>query len=145
MPLDISNVGGTRGGLKLFLLGLAMFAGGGYLLLNQVTVHGGYWRFGGYGYGTTFGLTLLPLLIGIGFLFANGKSVVGWVLTLIGAVFLVGGILVNLDIHFRQTSLYNTLTMLVLLFGGVGLIARSLRPMPERKPEPEPKPQPEPK
>jgi uncharacterized protein len=42
-------------------------------------------------------------------------------------VILVAGIIVNLDIHFRQTSLFNTLVMLVLLFRGVGLIFRSLR------------------
>jgi hypothetical protein len=33
----------------------------------------------------------------------------------------------NMDIYFRQTSLFNTLVMLVLLAGGLGLIARSLR------------------
>ena len=32
-----------------------------------------------------------------------------------------------MDIYFRQTTLFNTLVMLVLLFGGLGLIARSLR------------------
>jgi uncharacterized protein len=33
----------------------------------------------------------------------------------------------NMDIYFRQTSLFSTLVMLVLLAGGVGLIVRSLR------------------
>jgi len=127
MGVDIHNVGGTRGGAKIFLLGLALAAVGGYLLLNQVQVHGGYWRFGGYGHGASFGLTLLPLLIGVAFLFADGRSVPGWILTGLGAAIVVAGIIVNLDIHFRQTSLYNTLVMLVLLFGGVGLIFRSLR------------------
>ena len=34
----------------------------------------------------------------------------------------------NLNIYFRPTSLFNTLVMLVLLVGGLGLVARSLRP-----------------
>ncbi len=34
----------------------------------------------------------------------------------------------NLEIYYRQTSLYNTVVMLVLLAGGLGLVARSLRP-----------------
>ena len=38
------------------------------------------------------------------------------------------GILTNLDVYFRPTTLFNTLLMLVLLFGGVGLVARALRP-----------------
>ena len=37
------------------------------------------------------------------------------------------GILVNLQIYFQPTSLYNTIVMLVLLAGGLGLVARSLR------------------
>jgi hypothetical protein len=36
-------------------------------------------------------------------------------------------ILAHLEIYFRPTSLFNTLLMLVLLVGGLGLVARSLR------------------
>jgi hypothetical protein len=32
-----------------------------------------------------------------------------------------------MDIFFQSTSLFNTLVMLVLLAGGIGLVARSLR------------------
>ena len=39
------------------------------------------------------------------------------------------GIIANLDIHFQQTSLWNTLMMLVLIVGGLGLIVRSVMPM----------------
>ena len=69
----------------------------------------------------------MPLLAGIAFLFYNGKSVMGWLLTAIGAVVILAGVLMNMDIYFRQTSLFNTLMMLALLFGGLGLVARSLR------------------
>lgn len=101
-----------------------MAAAGGYLILNQVQVTTSFWRFGQYG---GFGLTLLPLLIGIAFLFYNGRSVVGWLLTSVGAAMILAGVLMNLDIYFRQTSLFNTIVMLGLLFGGLGLVARSLR------------------
>jgi hypothetical protein len=88
-------------------------------------VSSGFW---GYFGPHTFGLTLLPLVFGIGMLFFDGKSVVGWVLTIGGAVIIFVGILVNLQIYFQPTSLYNTIIMLVLLAGGIGLVARSLRP-----------------
>jgi hypothetical protein len=120
------DVGGTPGGLPLFALGLGMAAGGAYLLTNQVQVHSGYWRFWGE---PTFGLTLLPLLFGVGFLFWNGRSALGWVLTGLGAVFIFAGIIANLQIHFQSTTLFNTLVILTLLVGGLGLIARSLRPV----------------
>ena len=101
-----------------------MVAAGGYLILNQVQVTTSSWRFGQYG---GFGLTLLPLLVGIGFLFYNGKSVIGWLLTVAGTTIILASILMNMDIYFRQTSLFNTIVMLVLLFGGLGILARSLK------------------
>ncbi len=136
--MDIHNVGGTPGGTRTFLLGIIMLVVGGYLLFNQVQVNGGYWRFSmfGQGYGTSFGITLIPLLFGIGILFSNGKSLIGRALTALGFLAILVGIIVNLDIHFRQTSLWNTLTMLVLIVGGLGLIIRSIAPMQQTKPVP---------
>jgi hypothetical protein len=136
--LDIHNVGGTPGGTRTFLLGLIMVVVGGYLLFHQVQVHGGgYWRFSWLGgQGSSFGITLLPLLFGIGILFTNGKSIAGRVLTGVGALIIITGIIANLDIHFQQTSLFNTLVMLILIVGGIGLIVRAVMPMTrEAKPE----------
>jgi hypothetical protein len=121
---DLRGAGGTPGGLGEFLVGLAMAAAGGYLLTQRVTVTSGFWTYGGY---NTFGLTLIPLIFGIALLFFNGRSKVGWLLLFTGAVIIFAGILMNLQIYFRSTSLFNTLVMLVLLFGGIGLIAKSLR------------------
>jgi hypothetical protein len=119
----LSDVGGTPGGLGHFLMGLVMACVGGYLLLNQVTVVGSYWMFNGE---NAFGITLLPLLFGIGMLFWNGRSVIGWLLTAGGALFILVGVIANLHIYFRPASLFNTIVMLVLLVGGIGLVARSL-------------------
>ena len=108
-----------------FLLGFVFCCVGGYLLSNQVMVAGSYWNFWGT---NTFGITLIPMLIGIAMLFFNGRSVAGWLLTIAGALFILAGVLANLHIYFQPTSLFNTLVMLVLLVGGLGLIARALRP-----------------
>ena len=134
--MDIQNPGGTPGGAKVFLLGLIMAVIGGYLLMQQVQVNGGYWYFGMGGYGTSFGISLLPLLFGIGILFYDGHSFAGRLLTGIGALIILAGILLNLDIHFRQTSLFNVLVMLVLLVGGLGLIVRAVMPMGKQQPPP---------
>jgi hypothetical protein len=128
--MDIKGAGGTPGGVGTFLFGLGMMVVGGYLLLQQVQVHSGFWGWFGP---STFGLTLIPLLVGIGFLFFDGKSVAGWLLTGAGALIIVAGIIANLQIWFRPTSLYNTLVMLGLLAGGIGLVARSLKARPEAK------------
>jgi hypothetical protein len=121
----MKGAGGTEGGIVEFLLGLAMAVGGGYLLTNQVTISSGFWGwFGPH----TFGLSLLPLIVGCGLLFFDGRSRGGLVLTVGGAAIILLGILMNLRIFFEPTSLFNTLIMLVLLAGGLGLLARSLRP-----------------
>ncbi len=122
---QMSDVGGTPGGLGQFLLGFAMTCIGGFLITHQVTVVGSYWAFWG---GSSFGITLLPMLIGVAILFWNGKSVIGWLLTIAGALFIFAGIIANMHIYFQPTSLFNTMVMLILLVGGLALIARSLRP-----------------
>ena len=121
----LKDVGGTSGGLGSFVLGAVMAVAGGYLLLNQVTVTTGYWQFYGY---NAFGLSLVPLLLGILLLFYNGKGVLGWLLVLGGLVIIAAGILANLTVFFHPTSLFNTLIMLILFVGGLGLIGRSLLP-----------------
>ena len=119
-----TDVGGTPGGIRHFLLGFIMACVGGYLLTNQVMVVGSYWSF--YG-ANTFGITLLPMLFGIGILFWNGRSALGWLLTAAGALFIFAGVISNLHIYFRPASLFETIAMLTLLVGGLGLIARSMR------------------
>ncbi|MET0556431.1 MAG: hypothetical protein ABW221_25565, partial [Vicinamibacteria bacterium] len=69
----------------------------------------------------------IPIVIGLGLLFFDGDSTWGWVLTVGGALVIFVGILMNLRIYFEPTSLFNTLIMLTLLAGGLGLVARSLK------------------
>jgi hypothetical protein len=118
------GAGGTPGGVGMFLFGLALAIAGGYLIMQQVQVTSGYWRWWGT---NTFGLTLIPLVIGIGLLFFNSKSIAGWVLAGGGAVIIFVGILAHLEIYFRQTTLFNVILMLTLFAAGLGLMARSLK------------------
>jgi uncharacterized protein len=120
----MKGAGGTPGGLGPFFFGLAMVIAGGYLLLAHVTVTTGFWHYRGY---SAFGMTLFPLLIGIGFLFFSAKSPIGWFLTAAGSLIIVVGIIANMHIYFQATSLFDTLLMLGMLAGGLGLIARSLQ------------------
>ena len=126
---SVTDVGGTPGGLGHFVLGLVLTCLGGYFLANQVSVAGSYWSF--YG-ANTFGLTLVPLLIGVGLLFWNGRSIAGWVLSVAGALFILAGVIANMHIYFRPTSLFNTLVMLILFVAGLGLIARALGSHPKK-------------
>ena len=121
---DLKNVGGTPGGLWEFLLGLAMAVAGAYMLISRVTVTSGFWNWGGY---NTFGLSLVPLIFGIGIVFFNGKSMIGWLLVFVGSVIILAGIIMNLQIYFQPTSLFNTIVMLILFAGGIGLLAKAVK------------------
>ena len=118
------GAGGTSGGVGEFLLGLGMAVAGAYMITSRVMVTGGFWTMWGY---NSFGLSLVPLIFGIGILFFNGRSIAGWLLLFAAVVIIFAGVLMNLQIYFQQTSLFNTVVMLVLLAGGIGLVARSLR------------------
>ena len=119
------GAGGTDGGLAMFFVGLVLAVAGGWLLANQVTVSGGLWTLWGY---NSFGLSLIPFLIGTAILFFDGRSMAGWILLVAGVVIILAGILVNLRLYFQPTSLFNTLLMLAMLFAGIGLLARALIP-----------------
>jgi len=121
---SLRGPGGTPGGLGQFLIGLAMAVAGGYLITTHVTVTSGAWTVWGH---SAFGLSLVPFIFGVAILFFNGRSILGWLLLFAGVVIILTGIIMNLQIYFQSTNLYELLVMLVLLFGGVGLLARSFR------------------
>lgn len=120
---DLKRPGGTSGGVIEFFVGLGMAISGGYMLISRVVVTSGFWNWGGY---NSFGLSLVPLIFGIAFVFFNGKSIVGWILVAVSVIFIASGILMNLQIYFQPTSLFNTIVMLVLFAGGIGLIGRAV-------------------
>jgi len=119
-----NGVGGTPGGLWTFIIGIIMIIAGGFLFINHVKVGYGFFHFFGR---DTQGLVLIPLIAGIAFLFFNAKSVIGWILTIAGALIIFLSVIVSLRFYFPQTSLFNLLIMLVLLVGGIGLVLRSLK------------------
>ena len=120
---DLKKPGGTSGGVIEFFVGLAMAISGGYLLISRVIVSSGFWNWGGY---NTFGLSLIPLIFGIAFVFFNGRSIIGWLLIFASVVIIGSGILMNLQVYFQPTSLFNTVIMLILFAGGIGLIGRAV-------------------
>ena len=71
-------------------------------------------------------LSLVPLIFGIAFVFFNGRSIIGWLLIAVSIIVIAAGILMNLQIYFQPTSLFNTIIMLVLFAGGIGLIAKAV-------------------
>jgi hypothetical protein len=116
--------GGTSGGVLEFVVGLGLFIAGAYMVMSRVTVWSGFpsW-FGDH----TFGYTLVPFMLGVGLLFFNGRSILGWILAGGALVAIFAGIVMSLTISFAPTSLFGTLVIFGLLAAGAGLMARALR------------------
>ena len=86
----------------------------------------GVWG-GGLGMGDSFGLLLIPLVIGVCLLFALRNQRWGWFLVLASMAALAVGVLQTLIMRFQPTTLWNLLTMMALIGSGGGLMFRSLK------------------
>src|SRR5262249_51766981 len=119
------GAGGTPGGLWEFFIGAAMIIVGSVLFMQHLMVSStisSLWGTGGSG------LALLILLIGIGVLFFSGRAIIGWLMVAVGVVMIFVTVILNLVVYFLPTSLFQTVLMLGLVFGGLGLVARALQP-----------------
>lgn len=117
---------GTDHVLLHFFLGIILLAAGIFMITKNTYVGMNWyqWRFGGLGIPT--GAVILPLLVGIGLLFFNGKSIIGWIVTVIGAVIVILSIILSVEIRFATTNLYTFIIMFGCTFAGAGLLLRSL-------------------
>lgn len=113
--------------LTEFLFGLFLFGAGFFMVTHNTVIHAGFTLGNLIGFTPPFGVVLLPLLIGIGFLFYDDKSRVGWILSSFGVVVIILGIIMGLRIVFAPISLFEGLIMFGMLFGGAGLLFRVLR------------------
>ena len=133
----IKGAGGTPGGVLTFLVGLAMTCGGFYLLLNSIVMRAsfgfGYRVYSFGGYGITSGMIMIPFLFGIGMIFYNRRSSLGWLLTIGSVVALIFGVLSTVNFTLRGMSAFDLMVILVLSFGGIGLLLRSLADRPEAR------------
>lgn len=130
--MTVQGAGGTPGGVGKFFLGLAMLVAGFYLFLSSIRVY----HIFGFGYGlfnlgplhVTSGMTLIPLAFGIGLVFFNAKSIIGWALTAAALIAICVGVIASIQLSLAGMSLFDLLVILVLMLGGLGLFLGSLRP-----------------
>jgi len=115
---------GTK--LVWFFLGLGLFCGGSFLVMQNTILSSRFTLMDLLGINPPFGLVMLPLLIGIGVLFFNEKSILGWILTIVGLVTIFLGILMGLNIFFKPVSLYEGILMFGLISAGIGLVFKAI-------------------
>lgn len=120
--------------LLTFFVGVLLLGAGLYMIANRVVVSTGFsaLRFGAFS--IPFGLTTLPLIIGIIWMFVKPESVIPKIVIVLGAVFILVAIIMSVRLYFARTSLYEYILMFGMSAAGMGLILRTLfAPNPKKK------------
>lgn len=131
--MHFSGAGGTRGGVGRFFLGLVMMIAGGYLFLNSIHVTHSF-GFGTSmlnigGFSMTGGMVLIPFMFGVGMVFYNARSSLGWGLIAASLIMLFVGVIASIQFRFVHSTAFDLLIILTLFIGGIGLFLSSLRPI----------------
>ena len=128
-PKQVTGAGGSPGGLAPFFLGIAMTIAGGYLLLNALRVlhgfGGGLYSIGGFN--VTGGMILIPFIIGTGIIIYDANKWYGWALAAGSLLALIIGAIASVRFSFEGMTAFDLILILVLFFGGMGLVLRSVR------------------
>ena len=102
-----------------FYIGILLMGAGLFFLLNKTIVSSGFsnWRFGGFGgfggFYVSSGIVIVPLIIGIIWLFYNPKSILAKLITILGGIFIVASIIMSLRISFTTTTMFDYVIMII--------------------------------
>lgn len=106
-----------------FFVGLVMLVAGGYLFMQNIQVStASIFRFSMFGRRMD-GLIFVPLIASIVYLFYryNLASKVCFILSII---IIIANVIMNLEVYWTATSLFSTMIIFILMFGGAALVAR---------------------
>ena len=112
--------------LLYFLLGIVLLGAGIFMVSkNTYIVASMYvWHIGGMNISS--GLVAIPLFLGIGMLFYNAKSFLGWIILILGGIWLILSIIMSVHIRFRTTDLFTYILMFGSIFAGAGFLLRAI-------------------
>lgn len=108
-----------------FFLGIGLLITGLLMFFNHVHVGSNMLAMFGMG-GGGFGLLLIPLMVGIGWIFYDTKSKFAWLLTAGSIGVMIFAVLSSLVLNFPQISLLGIVMLLLPLAAGSALLLKSL-------------------
>ena len=107
--------------LLQFVGGVIMLVVGLYILSQKVMVSSSYGFFSLWG-----GRFSSGLIIGVVWMFASGGSFVSKVFTVLSVILIIAAIVASTRIWLVTITMYEWVLILVLIFGGAGLVAKVL-------------------
>ena len=115
--------------LLRFFGGLAMMAVGLFLLFNRVHVGSAGFGWGRLSFGffsMPSGLVVVPLIIGVVWMFATDGSFVSKIFTVISVLFIIAAIIMNTSFWVDRMTMFDWLLMLIMIFAGGTMVATVL-------------------
>lgn len=107
------------GGIGLILFGL-------FMLFQHIKVTSGLSTLWGWGVGDSIGFTMVPLLLGIGWIFYNSRSVWGWLISAVSIVLIVFTAISGLRMYFAPISMIGLILMLAPMAIGAALTLKGM-------------------
>lgn len=109
-----------------FYIGLFLLAAGLFFILTKARVSSfGFYSFNIGGTTISSGLIVIPLILGVIWMFYNPKSIVARILSILGGIFIIAAIIVSVRITFPATSLFDYIIMIVLMASGAGMLLKA--------------------
>ena len=108
-----------------FFVGLVMLVVGGYLFMQNIQVTtSSIFAFSIMGRRMD-GLIFVPLIASIIFLFYK-YNIASKICCVLSVIIIIANVIMNLQLYWTATSLFATIIIFILLFGGGALVARVL-------------------
>ena len=108
--------------LLQFVGGVIMLVVGLYILSQKVMVSSSYGFFSLWGGRFSSGLIMVPLIIGVVWMFATGGSFVSKIFTVLSVILIIASIIASTRIWLVSITMYEW----ILILGGAGLVAKVL-------------------
>lgn len=109
-----------------FIVGIVCLAAGLFMFSQRIVVNTGLYSWRLWGFSISSGLVVVPLLIGIIWLFFDFKSKIAKIIIALGVIFILASVIMSIKIHFIATSFFDYILMLGLSAAGAGLLLKAM-------------------
>ena len=123
---DYSRPKNPASELLQFFLGIVLFGLGLFWVLQTAVVSTSFSSFIIGNFALPNGTVIIPLLIGIAFLFFSDKKIIGWIITVVGILIILLTIMMSVRISFTRTTLFNYILMFGFIAAGSALLLKTL-------------------
>ena len=117
----------TKRNLWLFVIGVVMLAVGLFIFSQKVLVSSSFlsgWSIGGLH--ITSGLIVVPLIIGVIWMFITEANLISKIFTGLSVILIIVAVIMSTRIYLETVTLFDWILMLVLIFGGLALVLKTL-------------------